>query len=149
MSTSLFYVSQDPAAKIDIISGIFRTTLTFTLSHLVYISPSSYCVTLAWTPCDPPSIRYVGFNESCKYHRQRGALTHQPAGLAATTALREALNPGISTGDFVDTKIILCQHRDSSGRVGRPKALSADSHALKTIPYFNDRECTATFSAFK
>lgn len=147
MSTSLFCVSQDPAAKIDM------------LRHLPYnpnlhpepsrISPSPYCVTLAWTPCDPPSIRYVGFNESYKYHRQRGALTHKPADLAATTALREALNPGISTGDFVDTKIILCQHRDSSGRVGRPKALYADSHALKTVPHFNDRECTPTFSAFK
>jgi hypothetical protein len=59
-------------------------------------------------------------------------------------ALREALNQGISSGNLVDTKIILYSHRDSSGRVCRPKALYANSHVLKTVPYFNDRESTAT-----
>ncbi|KAF9785408.1 hypothetical protein BJ322DRAFT_828220 [Thelephora terrestris] len=58
--------------------------------------------------------------------------------MAATTALREALNEGISSGNFVDTKIILYSYRDSSGRVCRPKALYANSHVLKTVPYFND-----------
>ncbi|KAF9650021.1 hypothetical protein BDM02DRAFT_3112835, partial [Thelephora ganbajun] len=52
--------------------------------------------------------------------------------MAATTALREALNQGIS---------------DSSGRVCRLKALYANSHILKTVPYFNDRESTATLDA--
>ena len=61
--------------------------------------------------------------------------------MAATTALREALNQGISSGNFVDTKIILYSHRNSSGQVGRPKVLYANSHVLKTVPYFNDREC--------
>ena len=60
----------------------------------------------------------------------------QPAGMAATTALREALNQGISSGNLIDTKIILYSHRDSSGRVCRPKALYANSHVLKTVPYF-------------
>ena len=68
------------------------------------------------------------------------------AAMAATVALREVLNQGISSGTFVDTKFILYSHRNSSGRVGRPKALYANSHVLKTIPYFNDREYPATFN---
>jgi len=64
--------------------------------------------------------------------------------MAATTALREALNQGISSGNLVDTKIILYSHRDSSGHVCRPKALYTNSHILKSVPYFNDRESTAT-----
>jgi len=63
--------------------------------------------------------------------------------MAATTALCEALNEGISSGNFVDTKIILYSHRDSSGHINRPKALYASSHVLKTVPYFNDREYTS------
>ena len=66
--------------------------------------------------------------------------------MAATTALREALNQGISSGNLVDTKIILYSHRDSSGRICRPKALYASSHVLKTVPYFNDRKSTATLN---
>ena len=62
--------------------------------------------------------------------------------MTTTLALREALNQGISSGNLVDTKIILYSHRDSSGRVCRPKALYANGHVLKTIPYFNDREPT-------
>ncbi|KAF9785417.1 hypothetical protein BJ322DRAFT_829047 [Thelephora terrestris] len=58
--------------------------------------------------------------------------------MAATTALREALNRGISSGGLVDTKIILYSHRDYSGRVRRPKALYTNSRVLKTVPYFND-----------
>ena len=64
--------------------------------------------------------------------------------MAATTALREALNQGISSRDFIDTKIILYSHRDAHGRVCRPKPLYANSHVLKTVPYFNDREHTPT-----
>ena len=64
--------------------------------------------------------------------------------MAATTALCEALNEGISSGNLVDTKIILYSRRDSSGRISRPKALYANSHVLKTVPYFNDRERTST-----
>ena len=63
--------------------------------------------------------------------------------MAATPALRKALNQGISSGNLIDTKIILYSHRGSSGRVYRPKALYANSHVLKTVPYFADRESTA------
>ena len=66
------------------------------------------------------------------------------ADMAATASLREALNQGISSGNLVDTKIILYSHRDSFGRVCRPKVLHATSQVLKTIPYFNNREFTAT-----
>ena len=66
--------------------------------------------------------------------------------MAATAPLREALNRGISSGNFVDTKIIVYSYRDSSGRVCRPKALYANSHVLKTIPHFNDGEYTATLN---
>jgi hypothetical protein len=64
--------------------------------------------------------------------------------MAATVPLREALNQGISSGDFIDTKIILYSHRDTHGRVCRPKPLYANSHVLKTVPYFNDCEHTHT-----
>lgn len=63
-----------------------------------------------------------------------------PANPAATTAYREALNQAISSGNFVDTKIILYSSRDSSGRVCRPKGLYANSHVLKTVPYFDNCE---------
>jgi hypothetical protein len=67
--------------------------------------------------------------------------------MAATEPLREALTQGISSGIFVDTKIILFSHRDSSPsrRVSRPKALYASSHVLKTIPKLKDSECTIAF----
>jgi len=65
---------------------------------------------------------------------------NQLADMAATAALRKALNQGISSGNLIDTKIILYSHRDSSGRVCRPKALYTNSHILKSVPYFNDRE---------
>ena len=63
-----------------------------------------------------------------------------PTNMAATTALLEALNKGISSGNLVDTKIVLYSRRASSGRVSRPKALYASSHVLKTVPYFHDSE---------
>jgi len=65
--------------------------------------------------------------------------------MAATPALRKALDLGISSGNLVDTKIISYSRRDFSGRVCRPKPLYANSHVLKTVPYFNDRESAATF----
>ena len=57
-----------------------------------------------------------------------------------TLALREALNDAISSGRFVDTKIVLFSRRDSSGRVCKPKALYANSHVLRSVPYFKDCE---------
>ena len=57
-----------------------------------------------------------------------------------TLALREALNDAISSGKFVDTKIVLFSRRDNSGRVCKPKALYASSHVLSSVPYFKDRE---------
>jgi hypothetical protein len=66
--------------------------------------------------------------------------------MAATTALCEALNQGISAGSFVDTKVILYSHRDSSGRICRPRAVYANGHVLKTVSYFKDRESTATLN---
>jgi len=64
--------------------------------------------------------------------------------MAATPALRNALSQGISSGTLVDTKIIVYSHRDSSGRVCRPRALYANSHVLGTVPYFDDCEPPAT-----
>ena len=64
--------------------------------------------------------------------------------MAATVPLREALNKGISTGGFVDTKLILYSHRDSSRRVCRPKALYANSHVLQKVAYFD-----TVFETFK
>ncbi|KAF9785425.1 hypothetical protein BJ322DRAFT_829340 [Thelephora terrestris] len=58
--------------------------------------------------------------------------------MAATTALCEALNRGISSGNLIDTKIILYSHRDSVGHISRPKPLYANSHVLRNVPYFKD-----------
>ena len=57
-----------------------------------------------------------------------------------TLPLREALNLSIPSGRFTDTKIILYSRRDSSGTISKPKALYANSHVLKSVPYFSDRE---------
>lgn len=54
--------------------------------------------------------------------------------------LRGPLCDAISSGTFIDTQIILFSRRDSSGKVCKPKALYANSHALKAVPYFNDRK---------
>jgi len=66
--------------------------------------------------------------------------------MAATPALRNALNQGISSGNLADTKIILYSHRDFSGRVCRPRTLYASSPVLKTVPYFGARESTVTLN---
>ena len=63
-----------------------------------------------------------------------------------TLPLREALNDSTSSGRFVDTKIILYSRRDSSGAITKPKALYANSHVLKSVPYFSDREPTSSLS---
>ena len=60
--------------------------------------------------------------------------------MAATLSFRQALSEGIASGTFVDTKITLFSHKNSSGRVYEPKTLYASSHVLKSVPYFNDRE---------
>ncbi|KAF9778365.1 hypothetical protein BJ322DRAFT_1214739 [Thelephora terrestris] len=57
---------------------------------------------------------------------------------ACTAPLREALNDSIASGRFVDTKIILYSRRDSSGVITKPKALYANSHVLKSVPYFSN-----------
>ena len=64
--------------------------------------------------------------------------------MAATTPLREALNQRISSGNLINTRIIVYSYRDSPGRVCRPRALYTNSHVLKTVPHFNDCEYTAT-----
>ena len=64
--------------------------------------------------------------------------------MAATPALRKALDQGISSGNFVDIKIILYSRRKSSSGVCRPKALYANSSVLETTYHFFDRESTAT-----
>ena len=56
--------------------------------------------------------------------------------MAATLPFREALNEGIASGRFVDTKIVLFSRRSSSGRVYAPRALYASSRVLKSVPYF-------------
>ena len=65
-----------------------------------------------------------------------------------TTALEEALNEAISSGRFIDTKVVLFSRRDSSGRICNPKALYANSLVLKSVPYFRDRKFSLhTFAA--
>ena len=59
---------------------------------------------------------------------------------ACAPTLREALNDSISSGRFVDTKILLFSHRDSSGTICKPRALYASSRVLRSVPHFNDRK---------
>ena len=122
------------------------TAITVTSSHVETLTSAPF----RHLPRAPdPSTLYTA--TLCKKHLSspisRDTKEHsikRPADMATTVALREALNLGISSGNLVDIKIILYSHRDSSGRVCRPKALYANSHVLKTIPYFNDRESTTT-----
>ena len=60
--------------------------------------------------------------------------------MTITTPLKEAWNDAIYSGKFIDTQIILFSRRDTSARVCKPKALYANSHVLKSVPYFNNRE---------
>lgn len=46
----------------------------------------------------------------------------------------------MSSGQFIDTKIVLYSKRSAYGTVYKPKALYANSHVLKSVPYFKDRE---------
>ena len=64
----------------------------------------------------------------------------------STLPLQQALNDSISSGRFIDTKIILFSRRDSSGTVCKPRVLYASSHVLRTVPYFNDRKPPFSFS---
>jgi len=69
------------------------------------------------------------------------SLTHiHTMNAAAATALEEALNDAISSGRFIDTKVVLFSQRDSAGRICKPKALYANSHVLESVPYFKDCE---------
>ena len=61
-------------------------------------------------------------------------------------ASREALKDAISSGKFVDTKIVLFSRRDNAGRIYKPKSLYANSHVLRTVPYFENRESLLRFS---
>ena len=61
--------------------------------------------------------------------------------MAATLPLCEALNESIPSGRFEDTMITLYSRRDPSGNVYALKTLYANSHVLKTVPYFNRRKC--------
>ena len=60
--------------------------------------------------------------------------------MTTTTALEEALNDAISSGRFIDTKLVLFSRRDNAGRICKPKALYANSRVLESVPYFKDRE---------
>ena len=60
--------------------------------------------------------------------------------MMTTLTLREALNDAISSGRFIDTKVVLFSRRDSIGKVCKPRALYANSHVLQSVPYFKDRE---------
>ncbi|KAF9785394.1 hypothetical protein BJ322DRAFT_1141113 [Thelephora terrestris] len=58
---------------------------------------------------------------------------------SCTLPLQEALNDSISSGLFADTKIILYSRRDdASGTIIKPKALYANGHVLKSVPYFGN-----------
>lgn len=63
-----------------------------------------------------------------------------PDHMAATPPFRKALSEGIASGTLVDTKIIVFSRKNSLGGVYGPKALYANSHVLKSIPYFENRE---------
>lgn len=83
--------------------------------------------------------------------RRSTATFHQETpsyAMILTAALEEALNDAISSGRFVDTKVVLFSRRDSSGRICNPKILYANSLVLKSVPYFRNCELSlCTFAA--
>ena len=120
------------------------------LSHIPTISSQPLAPVTPECPLEPrpaaPEPKVLTRNGRTYHLSQKLVRARQPvvflATMTATTALREALNQDISSGDFIDTKIVLCSHRDTHGRVCRPKPLRTNSHVLKTVPYFNDCEHT-------
>lgn len=68
---------------------------------------------------------------------RRETLSHT---MTVTASLGEALNHAISSGEFIDTKIVLFSRRDNAGKICKPRALYANSHVLKSVPYFKDCE---------
>ena len=54
--------------------------------------------------------------------------------------LLDALNDSITSGTFIDTKFYVFSRRGASGRVGSPRPLYCNAHALDTVSYFSTRE---------
>ena len=55
-------------------------------------------------------------------------------------SLHSALSDSVASGVFIDTKVYLFSCRKSSGGVSRLRPLFANSQALKSVRYFDDRE---------
>ena len=55
-------------------------------------------------------------------------------------SLHCALSDSVASGVFVDTKFYLFSRRNSSGKVFRPRPLYVNSHILRSVQYFDDRE---------
>lgn len=56
-------------------------------------------------------------------------------------SLHCALSDAVASGVFIDTKFYLFSRRKLSGEVFRPRPLFANSQTLKSVQYFDDREC--------
>ena len=82
----------------------------------------------------------VGIYRGSLHLSVRHTFQTQRAAIMTIPVLQEALNDAISSGRFIDTKVVLFSRRDSSGRVCKPGALYASSHVLKSVPYFKTRE---------
>ena len=71
---------------------------------------------------------------------KRLTLTLNQSEMDAPQFLLDALNESITSGIFIDTKFYVFSRREVSGRVGSPRSLYCNGHALNTIPYFSMRE---------
>ncbi|KAF9642810.1 hypothetical protein BDM02DRAFT_3273313 [Thelephora ganbajun] len=60
--------------------------------------------------------------------------------------LLDALNDSIVSGTFIDTKFYVFSRRETSGRVGSPRALYCNSRVLNTVPYFFAQVFSDAFS---
>ena len=52
-----------------------------------------------------------------------------------------ALSDSVASGAFIDTKFYLFSLRNSSGKASQPRPLYTSSQILRSVQYFEDREC--------
>ena len=53
--------------------------------------------------------------------------------------LLDALTDSVGSGTFVDTKFFVFSRRETTGRVGSPRALYCNRRVLDAVPHFSTR----------
>ena len=88
----------------------------------------------AEAPSTPPVSPRITVDQSANFKH----LTHSV--MTIPIPLQEALRDSITSGTFIDTKFWVFSERCSKpGRVGKPKALFANGHVVRSVPRLSAR----------